>query len=294
MLNDLEKQKLITPEEKSTIKETGEVTIGSRTIIFEKIVALESRISIENDGIYIVVNFKNNNYYSYAKNILEGKTEDEMMDMFVESKKYYVSDYYEENYPGREIDKDLVLEDYEAESLFEIAQGHGYDTIEEFLIYWCYVKPEEFQSLEKVEGEITDPDGNVVQVNPDTDLKYKVTQDSTYTFLGKTSNGNTAKLDVTTNLENEYRLTPETNMCITFLLKKGYGEIIDIIEEYSPKIKVEGSEDEIDLIPAINDYGEIDIGFVGDQIPIKGTATIYLTINGNRIVWKGIYDLSEQ
>ena len=289
MLNDLEKQKLITPEEKSTIKETGEVTIGSRTIIFEKIVALESRISIENDGIYIVVNFKNNNYYSYAKNILEGKTEDEMMDMFVESKKYYVSDYYEENYPGREIDKDLVLEDYEAESLFEIAQGHGYDTIEEFLIYWCYVKPEEFQSLEKVEGEITDPDGNVVQVNPDTDLKYKVTQDSTYTFLGKTSNGNTAKLDVTTNLENEYRLAKKYTY--VFYLINGYGEKIDILEEYLPKIKVEGSENEIDLIPAIR-KGEINLYDVSEQLPSKkGTATIYLTINGNRIVWKGGYDI---
>ena len=291
MLNDLEKQNLVTPEEKSTIKETGEVTIGSRTIIFEKIVALESYISIEDDGTYIVVNFKNNNYYSYAKNILEGKTEDEMMDMFVESAKYYASDYFEENYPGREIDKELILEDLGVESLLELAQDDGFDTIEEFLIDWRYVKPEEFQSLEKVEGEITDPDGNVVQVNSDTDLIYKVTQDSTYTFLGKTSNGDTVKLDVTTNLENEYRLKYRES--ISFQLINGYGEKINILEEYLPKIKIEGSEDEIDLIPAILG-GEIYLEVVSEQFPIKkGTATIYLTINGKRIERNGFFDASD-
>ena len=289
MLNDLEKQNLVTPEEKSTIKETGEVTIGSRTIIFEKIVALESYISIEDDGTYIVVNFKNNNYYIYAKNILEGKTEDEMMDMFVESEIYYNSDYYEEEYPGREIDKDLVLEDYGVESLLEIEQDYGFDTIEELLIGWKYVKPEEFQSLEKIEGEITDPDGNAVQVDSDTDLIYKITQDSTYIFIGKTSDGNTAKLDVTTNLENEYRLAKKYTY--VFYLINGYGEKIDILEEYLPKIKVEGSENEIDLIPAIR-KGEINLYDVSEQLPSKkGTATIYLTINGNRIVWKGGYDI---
>ncbi len=36
LLNDLENQKLITPHEKKTIKETGEVTIGSRTIVFKE------------------------------------------------------------------------------------------------------------------------------------------------------------------------------------------------------------------------------------------------------------------
>ena len=290
MLNDLEKQNLITPEEKSTIKETGEVTIGSRTIIFKKIVELVSWISIEDDGTYIVVNFKENVYDIYAKNILEGKTEDEMMDMFVESEKYYKSDYYEENYPGREIDKDLVLEDYGVESLLELAQGEGFDTIEELLIGWEYVKPEEFQ-LKKIEGEITDPDGNVVQVNSYTDLIYKVTQDSTYTFLGKTSNGDTAKLDVTTSLENEYRLAEKYSY--VFYLIKAYGEKVDILEEYSPKIKVEGSEDEIDLIPAISN-GKINLYYVIGQFPsLIGTATIYLTVNGNRIVWNGIYDLRD-
>ena len=37
LLNDLENQKLITAEERATIEETGEVTIGSRTIVFKTI-----------------------------------------------------------------------------------------------------------------------------------------------------------------------------------------------------------------------------------------------------------------
>ena len=36
LLNDLQNQKLITPEEVLTIKQVGKVTIGSRTIIFEE------------------------------------------------------------------------------------------------------------------------------------------------------------------------------------------------------------------------------------------------------------------
>ena len=35
-MNDLEKQKLITSEERTTIEETGEVTIGSKTIVFKE------------------------------------------------------------------------------------------------------------------------------------------------------------------------------------------------------------------------------------------------------------------
>ncbi len=135
-------------------------------------------------------------------------------------------------------------------------------------------------------------DENGTMTRRTADLKYKVTQDSTYTFLGKTSNGDTVKLDVTTNLENEYRLKYRES--ISFQLINGYGEKINILEEYLPKIKIEGSEDEIDLIPAILG-GEIYLEVVSEQFPIKkGTATIYLTINGNRIVWKGIYDMSPQ
>lgn len=37
LLNDLENHKLITSEERKTIEETGQITIGSRTIIFENI-----------------------------------------------------------------------------------------------------------------------------------------------------------------------------------------------------------------------------------------------------------------
>ena len=40
LLNDLEKQKLITPEERTEIENTGEVTIGSKRIIFGKLLEL--------------------------------------------------------------------------------------------------------------------------------------------------------------------------------------------------------------------------------------------------------------
>lgn len=40
LLNDLESQKLITQEERATIEKTGQVTIGSRTIVFDKFVEI--------------------------------------------------------------------------------------------------------------------------------------------------------------------------------------------------------------------------------------------------------------
>ena len=45
LLNDLEKQKLITAEERITIEETGQITIGSKTIIFEE-KALAERVKV--------------------------------------------------------------------------------------------------------------------------------------------------------------------------------------------------------------------------------------------------------
>lgn len=290
LLDDLEKQDLITPNEKNTIKETGKVTIGNKTIIFKKMVELESYISKEDGKVYIIVNFKENNYDIYARNILGGKSEDEMMDMFIESVIYYHYDYYEERYPGREIDKELVLEDFGKDSLLEIAHDDGFETIKDFLICRKCVKPEEFEKIEKVEGEITDPDGNVVQVDQDTNLEYQIFQDSTYTFLGKTSNGNTAKLDVTVNLENEYRLEGEG---WSFYLMRAYDKI-DILEEYLPKMKVEGSEDEIDLIPAVSE-GEINLRWIIDQFPSwSGYATIYLTIDGSEVEQKVHYSGPEE
>lgn len=300
MLNDLEKQNLITTDEKNTIKETGKVTIGKKAIIFENRIELESYISVEDDGVYILVNFKGNNYYIYASNILDGKTEDEMMDMFVESEKYYASDYYEEEYPGREIDKDLVLEDYGVESLLELALDSGFDTIEEMLIVWECVKPEEFQ-LKKIEGELTDPNGNVVQVNPYTNLKYEITKDATYAFIGKTSDGDIVNLNIPINIGNKYKLIQSddyANNISKFGLIDGYKKNIDILEEYNPKMKLEGSEEEIDLIPAI-DNGIICLWEIDSQLPdqlpdVKGKngfATIYLTINGQKITFSIQYTL---
>ena len=295
LLDNLENQNLITSDEKNTIKETGKVTIGNKTIIFEKRAELESRIismqdDIENETIYYIeVNFKNNSYDIYARNILEGKTADEMMDMFVESEKYYDSDYYEEKYPGREIDKDLVLEEYGVESLLELAQDDGFDTIEEFLIDWEAVKPEEFQSFEKVEGEITAPDGNIVQVNPYRNLKYKITEDATYTFLGETSDGLQAKTDVVVTIGNEFKLIGDNSFI--FILVNGYNEKVDILEEYEPKCKVEGIEEELDLIPAIDGMGRITLRKVEGKIPSSGFINVYLTINGKKIEFSGEYEL---
>lgn len=209
-----------------------------------------------------------------------------MMDMFVESEKYYNSDYYEENYPGQEINKELVLENYGVESLLELAQDDNFDTIEEFLIDWEAVKPEEFELLEKVEGTITDPDGEVVQVCPYYDLKYKITQDSTYTFLGETIDGVQAKLDVSVTIGNEFKLGKHNYI---FTLINGYNKKVDILEEYEPKCKIEGSDEEIDLIPAIDGMGRINLVEIEGQIPYSGFITIYLTINGKKIEYNGEY-----
>ncbi len=44
LLNDLENEKLITAEERTTIEETGQVTIGSRTIVFKTIEILAGNV----------------------------------------------------------------------------------------------------------------------------------------------------------------------------------------------------------------------------------------------------------
>lgn len=50
VLDSLESDGLITPEEKIIIKEDGEVTIGSRTIVFQKISAADKVGNIVNDN----------------------------------------------------------------------------------------------------------------------------------------------------------------------------------------------------------------------------------------------------
>lgn len=55
LLDDLEKQKLITEEERKTIDDTGKVTIGSRTIIFREKTLVEE-IASKNYGDYINYN----------------------------------------------------------------------------------------------------------------------------------------------------------------------------------------------------------------------------------------------
>lgn len=297
LLNDLENQNLITSEEKATIKETGEVTIGSRTIIFEEKVELEACISRESDGTYILVNFKNNNYEIYANKVLEGKSEYEMMQLFVEAEKYYYSDYYEAMYPDEEITLEMLENKYVFnDSLSDLAYRKGHDTISELIIDWEYVKPEGFDfENEKIYGNITDQDGNTVQVDDSTNLRYKVSEDGIYKFSGVTIDGKTAEIEITTNLENEYRLIPIGSIqygVSKIALVNGFGEFIDIIEEYAPKFKAEGSEEEIDLIPGIyqdEKYGNaIDLWIEGID-GTSGYATVYLMYNGQKIEWRGFY-----
>ena len=127
-----------------------------------KAIDIDSRSNQALTSANIIYNYKGNDivegaeettkimYTSYARNILNNLSEDEIKELFYEGEKYWKTREYDYDYPGQEITKQLIAEKYGYDSYENLLENiclnekwkGEYNSLEELLIGWRYVKPE--------------------------------------------------------------------------------------------------------------------------------------------------------
>ena len=308
LLDELEKQGLLIGNEKQTILDTGKVTIGTRTIEFT-----EETLEL---GYKIIKDYRNSETYAPYTIIIEPK---KSYDAFAyeklskltpeEKEKLYLDEFNRSQIEDGDITEPIesiekLLEYfYQQEytdklysSLDEYFEEYG-TTIEEDLINNLYVYEEEWLNLYGLIGELTNPDGETVDMLYLNGIyEYDIDKAGIYTFKFKRVDGKEAELTI--NLKEQkpivVTLGYEYERASVFYLMNGYDNLIPIekatirvdsiiFRENNGNIEI-GKEidissyiknEEIDLYDALwlqglEFYGELTLEAGGQQVKWNG------------------------
>lgn len=234
ILKELREQNLLTDEEVTKVKETGQVTIGSRTIVFGKEQNIELVAKVIYDNYYkkyaIVVGFEEYQVNSdgdidatvkkYLKNCKETEKEDifvKIVNLGENTNFSKASEIFKELYEKGETSKLCT-------TLDELALELGLGTTDEMLTYWGTMVGY-WQKKIVISGELTDPNGNKVKLSTEninmgqygTDLfqsyayEYEISQNGSYTFNFVGNDGQISSITVTID-ENQPCIVFDDNM----------------------------------------------------------------------------------
>ena len=274
----------------------------------EKLIATHYFDSNTGSGRIIQVNFEQNDMYSkyhndydtYARNILNGKTPEEKEKIFVDEVSYQhikngnITEPYK-NF--EEISNKFFNGEYKTLEDF-VKNETPFNSVDEFLIEEEFVNRKEYDQLmerDPVTGTITCPDGSKVEVSEANNYKsieYPISQPGTYTFTAVTSNGVVSKIDVEVEA-GEYTLESASkyNSYICLISDK-FGKV-NITSENKPKAKytVNSVEQEVDLTEAIDEDGTINFWNSKLGGGYHENVEVTVEIDGKQIQWKGSISL---
>ena len=303
VLTELESSGLITSEERVIIEQTGKVTIANREIEFLVMEELFARLSWDfvNKQMIISVNFKKNNYDYYAREILKGKTQEEIEEIFIEGENYW-NKKWDNGAP--EFSNFEEMAEYWATqgdtftTTEEMAEDMGYLNFEELAIGSRSVKYEEFLNQD-IQGTITFPDGTTARVSRENNAEYIVNADGTYNFFGITDDGKMGSANITTEYEGKYSIFGNgwfLDECSgSVFLAYGYNQECEISVDNVPILKKSTGE-EISLVDYINSvsyynryYVRVyDLNSYNNYITRIGEiGTVTFAVDGNEISWVG-------
>ena len=241
VLNELKEQSLLTDKEIAEIKETGQVTIGSRTIVFgkEQNVELAARViyNDHNKQYSILVGFKKYQVNSdlpknvtdtTVKEYLRNCTEKDKENIFVEIYNLQnntniskASEIFKIAYEQKETNKLCT-------TLDEFALDVGYENADEFLVtagdevFW----EGKIGEVGHITGELIDPSGNKSTLSTfnmnagkygdylfeSYAYKYEITKNGSYTFNFMSNNGQAESITIVID-ENHPCIVLSDNMC---------------------------------------------------------------------------------
>ena len=317
LLNSLENDKLITAEERKIIEETGQVTIGSKTIVFKNdVVGLVGNISIEEDGVYIIVNFEEN-IQDWAMMKAQEATNEEKEKMVMEIITWINKQINPNHNP--ELEEATTFEEW-ITILWENQENTATipKTVDEYLNMIEIGNPENLTNIPievklaimiseytvaRERGQVIAPNGEITNVCTEGELKYKITQDGKYKFTGISYNGSDVEIQIDANLSNQYYLIPDKYNS-KFVLQNAYKEFFEIKPEYEPKIKINDTGEIIDLTQCISysnfvnkneedfyNVSAIDLLKIQDGAMGVFTGEIWLEKDGEIISWSGEFDV---
>ena len=267
----------------------------------EKLIATHYFDSNTGSGRIIQVNFEQNDMYSkyhndydtYARNILNGKTPEEKEKIFVDGASY--KDIKDGNItePYKSFqDISNKLYDGKYKNLEELVKNESsFDSVDECLIECRFVNPKEYDQLMErgpVTGTITCPDGSKVEVSKTyyyEGIVYPISQPGTYTFTAVTSEGKSSKVDV--DIINKKQLEQFSSDVV---FNDGVNKI-NITEENKPKlkIKVDNVDVEVDMVDSIDDgkinLYEVEKKFKNQNIDFKNIEVV-VEMDGEEISGK--------
>ena len=267
----------------------------------EKLIATHYFNSNTGSGRIIQVNFEQNDIYSkyhndydtYARNILNGKTPKEKEKIFVDGGSYQNIKNGNITEPYKSFqDISNKLYDGKYKNLEELVKNESsFDSVDECLIECRFVNPKEYDQLMErgpVTGTITCPDGSKVEVSKTyyyEGIVYPISQPGTYTFTAVTSEGKSSKVDV--DIINKKQLE---QFGADVVFNDGVNKI-NITEENKPKlkIKVDNVDVEVDMVDSIDDgkinLYEVEKKFENQNIDFKNIEVV-VEMDGEEISGK--------
>lgn len=217
VLQGLRDQDLLTDEEVAKVKETGQVTIGSRTIVFGGgNVELVAKVMKDYEGnYYIGVGFEDyqveSDYSLKIEECIKNKTEKEKEEVFIEMVNYYnhsnydnIDDIFRKCYENGETSKICTSLEELAKELELKSENELFYGIE----YWIDNSNGEFI----IEGKIIDPSGKegiISTANISSSrvfstycYRYKIDKNDSYTFKYIGNDGVTSEITIIVDENN--------------------------------------------------------------------------------------------
>lgn len=128
--------------------------------------------------------------YVNPQQYLDGKTEQEKIDLIAITEYNNYKSYYDNNYPGQEVTLELVLQDYNVTTVEELLEKMGCETVDDLLIYWKAFKKQEYTDYQteyntkyRKSIQLTKPDGTTVTTTNMSSTTYVVTDNGEYKFI---------------------------------------------------------------------------------------------------------------
>lgn len=243
VLQGLRDQDLLTDEEVAEVKETGQVTIGSRTIVFGggNVELVAKLMKDDEENYYIGVGFEDYqveaDYILKIEECMKNKTEKEKEEIFIEMENYYnhsnydnIDDILKKYYEEGETSKVCTsLEEFAKELELKSANELFYG-----IEYWIENSNEEFI----IEGKIIDPSGKEGIIST-TNIsspkvfetycyKYKIDKNGSYTFKYIGNDGVTSEITIIVDENNPHVISINSFDTDTFALMAGIDNYLTI------------------------------------------------------------------